>query len=278
MRRHLLLPTLALSLSVVSAHADPFRPSKADQVKLGQQAAKDIRKKERVLPDGDARVKLLRRVANRILAKMDDQGDPWTYSFDVIESKELNAFALPGGPVFFYTGLISKLETEDQLAGVLAHELAHVRKQHWANQYASAMKRQLVLGAILIGTKANSTTQNLVGLGDDLLFLKYSRDHETQADDSGMQWMTQAGYNPNGMADVFRILSKNAKGSGGPEFLRSHPVDKNRIARIEKSIAKLGTTFPAQKPLPDRKVASNQSTSIVAMRDTVWGLDCEDDH
>ncbi|MEJ5171131.1 MAG: M48 family metalloprotease, partial [Fimbriimonadales bacterium] len=106
------------------ARADLFRPSKEDQVKLGQRAAGELRKKEKVLPDDDPRVALLRRIAGRIVDQLPEADrKTWKFSFDVIESKDVNAFALPGGPVFFYTGLLSKLGTEDQVAAVLAHEV-----------------------------------------------------------------------------------------------------------------------------------------------------------
>ncbi|MEQ1932646.1 MAG: M48 family metalloprotease, partial [Fimbriimonadaceae bacterium] len=134
MSRFVLIASLSLSLGV--AHADMFKPSKAEQVKLGQQAALEIRKKEKILPATDPRVIMLRRIGERLLKSVDDSKEPWKYSFDVVDSKEINAFALPGGPVFFFTGLLNKMKTEDELAGILGHELAHTRREHWAYAYA----------------------------------------------------------------------------------------------------------------------------------------------
>lgn len=233
-----------------SVAADAFKPSKADQVKLGKQAAQQVRQKYKVLPASDPRVKMLRSAAAKILGTVDDSKEPWEYSFDIIDSKEVNAFALPGGPVFFFTGLINRMSTEDQLAAVLAHELVHVRREHWAYQYADSQKRQLGLTLILILAKANRTAADLAGVVDGLVDLKYSRGHELQSDDQGMDMMIAAGYNPQGMSEIFQILRDSSKGGKPPEFLSTHPDDNNRIKRMDERIKKTGKTFRAQRPLP----------------------------
>lgn len=245
---------IALVLAMAAApaaHADAFKPSKGDQVKLGKRAAQDIRSKEKVLPSNDERVRVLRKVASRLLAVADDGKDPWEYSFDVINNKEVNAFALPGGPVFFFTGLLDRLSTEDQLAGVLAHELTHVRKEHWAYQYADEQKRSLGLNLLLIFTKANNNVGNLASIANEVFFsLKFSRKHETQSDELGMDLMVKAGFNPEGIKEVFQILSRVSGGGKPPEFLSSHPDDKNRIKKMDDRIKAMNKTFPAQKALP----------------------------
>lgn len=243
---------LALALPLAAAApADMFKPSKSDQVKLGVRAAADIKKKEKVLPGDDPRVVLLRTVAARLFAASPDgPKDPWQYSFDVINNKAVNAFALPGGPVFFYTGLFEKFKTEDQLAAVLAHELTHVRKEHWANAYAAQQRRALGLSVLLILLRANRTVTDLASIGNDLLVtLPFARRDETQADDVGFEMMAKAGYNPKGMAEVFQILRESAKGGKPPEFLSTHPDDKNRIKRIEDKIVKSGKNYPPQTPI-----------------------------
>jgi len=254
MRSFRVLPIVfALALGgAASVHADMFKPSKADQVKLGKRAADDLRKKEKILPASDERVRILRKVASRLLSVVDDGKDPWQYSFDVIQSKEVNAFALPGGSTFFFTGLLDRLSTEDQLAGVLAHELTHVRREHWAYAYADSQKRALGLNLVLIFTKANSNVGNLASISNDLLFdLPFSRKHEKEADEGGFDMMVKAGYNPNGMKEVFQMLSKVGGGGKQPEWLSDHPDDKNRIKNMQDRIDKLSDKkFPPQKPLP----------------------------
>jgi len=237
-------------LAIPSAHADAFKPSKAEQVKLGKEAAKDVRQKMKVLPSSDERVRVLRRVASKILATVDDSKEPWEYSFDVIDAKDVNAFALPGGPTFFFTGLLNRMKTEDELAAVLAHELTHVRREHWAYQYADSQKRSLGLSLILIFARANRTAADITSLANSLFDLKFSRQHESQADDQGMDMMVSAGYNPQGMVDVFTMLRDTAKGGRPPEFLSSHPDDKNRISHIKERADGLKRTFPAMRPLP----------------------------
>lgn len=233
-----------------SAAADPFKPSQGQQIELGRRAAAEIRKEEKVLPASDPRVQTLRRVGRRLLNRVDGSKEPWEYSFDVIESKELNAFALPGGPVFFYTGLMDKMKTEDELAGVLSHELTHVRREHWAYAYRDSQKRNLLLNLGLIFAKANRATADLASIGSNLLFdLPFSRGHESQADSQGFDLMVKAGYNPEGMADVFELLRSESKGGNPPEFLSSHPDDKNRINRIREMAKKSGSNYPAMRPL-----------------------------
>jgi len=252
MRRSLFTATIALGALVAGpAQADIFKPSKSDQVKLGVRASAEIRKKEKVLPDSDRRVRLLREVAGNLLkASPDDKKEPWQYSFDVIDNKAVNAFALPGGPIYFYTGLFDKFKTEDQLAAVLAHEMVHIRREHWARAYGDQQKRALGLSLILILFNANRTITDLASISNDLLVtLPFARRDETQSDDIGYEMMIKAGYNPQGMADVFMILRDAAKGGKPPEFLSTHPDDKNRISRIEDRIKKSGKIYPPQRPI-----------------------------
>jgi beta-barrel assembly-enhancing protease len=240
---------LTAMMGAGSAEAQ-FKPSKNDQVRLGQQAAAEVRRKERLLPASDDRVQIMRRVAGRLLAGIDTSREPWQYSFDVIDNKDVNAFAFPGGPIFFYRGLMDRVQTEDQLAGVLAHEITHIRNEHWANQYNDTQKRRLGLSIVLMLFRANRTTFDIAGALDTLFVgLPYSRRHETDADDRGLDMMVKAGYNPEGMADVFRILAQ-AGGSKGPEWLSTHPGDANRIRRIEERASKMPHSSDPQRRLP----------------------------
>ncbi len=239
-----------LNASASAPAKDVFRPGALQQVQLGKRASSEIRKGEHVLPLSDPRVKTLLRVARRILATFEEKDAIWEYSFDVIDSKEVNAFALPGGATFFFTGLLDKMKSEDELAGVLGHELTHVRKQHWAYAYADSQKRNLGLSILLIAAHANDSVSNLVGITNQLLVeLPFSRHHETEADDGGFDAVVAAGYNPEGLADTFETLRKVAKDGSPPEFFSDHPDDKNRIKRIRDKISKSGRTYPPLTPL-----------------------------
>jgi predicted Zn-dependent protease len=248
-----LLTILAVSMALLGSAprlcAQFGKPNQNEQLNLGKRAAKQIRGSEKLLPSTDPRVVTVRKVASNLLRTFDDRDRPWEFSFDVIEGKEVNAFALPGGPMFVYTGLLDKIKTEDELAGVLGHELTHVRREHWAYQYRDQQQRNLGLTALLTILRANSDIQNLAGLSSEVLMdLPYSRGHETEADDGGYEMMVKAGYNPQGLADMFNAL-KESGGSKPPEFLSSHPAESSRTARIAKKIAESKQTFPPQRPL-----------------------------
>ena len=247
------------SILAGSAHGQLFKPSKADQVKAGQEYAAKIRKENKVLPDSDPRVKLLREIGQRFLdarTPEEKKKEVWQYSFDVIESKEVNAFAIPGGPVFFFTGLIDKLTTVDEIAGVMGHELTHVRREHWASAVNSSQEKDAFLILLGTATRANRTIMSAAELVKQVGFdLKNSRGQESEADRYGFDFDLNAGYNPQGMIDVFDMFRK-MKGSGkDPAFLSTHPDDKNRIAELQKRMdayKKSGkiTTLPPLRPLP----------------------------
>ncbi|MGV3618964.1 MAG: M48 family metallopeptidase [Fimbriimonas sp.] len=242
--------TAALGATAV-APAQFSKPNADQQVKLGKQAAAEVRQKERVLPASDSRVQTLRRVARRVLRGVSDGDKPWEYSFDVVDSPEVNAFALPGGPTFFYTGLLNRMKNEDELAAVLAHELTHVRKEHWAYQYRDQQSRNafFTLGALIL--RPSRDVMNVAGLGLSVLVdLPFSRKHETEADRIGYDLMVKAGYNPQGMVDVFEMLRQASQGGKPPEFLSTHPDDRNRIRTIQERIRKEGKNYPAMTRLP----------------------------
>lgn len=241
---------LAVAASSLSFGKDMFKPSEADQVKLGLKTAADLRKKEKVLPDTDPRVLLVRRVGRNItdILRVEEKGKPWQYTFDVIESKQVNAFALPGGPMFVYTGLLEKMKTEDELAAVLGHELTHVRREHWANQYAASMRKQLGAIFILSIFRASKSAGDITSIALNLDDLHHSRKDETQADEGGFGLMMKAGFSPYGMVDTFKLL-KAVGGSGGPDWMSDHPDTDWRIKNIQSKIAGTDGKFPNQRPI-----------------------------
>lgn len=252
--RRIWLP-LALTAFVCPAtavRADLFKPGIQDQIKLGQKAAAQVRGEEKILPDSDPRVIELRRIGRDLVALIpaeERKRKPFTYTFDIIDSDEINAFALPGGPIFLYTGLLDRLDSEDQVAGILGHELTHVRNEHWASAYADNQKRQLGFLVILILLNANDTVFDLASITDTLLFtLPYSRKHESEADRVGYDLVAEADFTPQGMADVFQILKEDGGSARTKEWLSSHPDADRRIGQIENRIASSSCTYPAQRP------------------------------
>lgn len=237
------------------APAQSMKPDFKTQLKLGQEAAADVRKKEKVLPASDARVKLLRQLGEKLIRSIPQdewKRRPYEFSFDVIDSKEVNAFCLPGGPVFFYTGLIDKMTTVDQLVGVLGHEVAHARQEHWARQVEDANRKGLLFGIASEIFNIGKTGQDLASIALGVDQLRYGRKHENQADSEGFTTIVAMGYNPQGMVDVFRMFEEMKKGNKNPEWMSSHPEDKKRIQRLEDMMRKSKRTFPAQQKLPWR--------------------------
>ena len=242
-----------LLLFPVSAWADLFKPAVKDQIGLGKRAAAQIEKEEKIVRPEDTRVQNLRALGNELVALIppaERKKKPFEYTFNLIESKELNAFALPGGPIYIYSGLLEKLQTQDQLAGILAHELTHVHKEHWAGAYADNQKRKLGLAVILTVLNANDTLFNAASVSDALIFeLPYSRKHESESDTYGFDLMAKAGYSPQGMVDVFEVLKKKSGSGRNTEWVSDHPSLDGRIKKIRDRMTKSGKTYPDQRPL-----------------------------
>ena len=222
----------------------PIRPgfnvySQDQEIALGQEAAAEIRKQVEVVNDQ----RLQRYVSDlgQTLARQQQAG-AYPYSFTLINDPSINAFALPGGPIFVHTGLLKAADNEGQVVGVLAHEIAHVALRHATNQASKATLIQLpaVLAGAAIGQ--NSTLGQLaqlgLGLGVNGFMLKYSRDAENQADAFGARLMADAGYNPIEMAQFFEKLEAEG-GSGAPQFLSSHPNPGNRVKSVQAEIQAL---------------------------------------
>jgi len=212
--------------------------TKEQQIQLGYQAASQVYKQMPVLPDNSPVTQYVRQVGAKLVAQI-PQEYSWPYQFHVIPQKEINAFALPGGPMFINLGTIVAADNEAQLAGVMAHEMSHVYMQHSAKQ---AGKTNWIAGlAGLAGAVLGSGgfVGQLAALGIQFgangIILKYSRNDEAQADAVGAIIMYKAGYNPQAMADFFQKLA--SEGSSGPQWLSDHPSSGNREQAIQQEIA-----------------------------------------
>ncbi len=184
----------------------------------------------------------LRRVGERLAQTPQARDSGFQFQYHLLNSKDVNAFALPGGPVNVFTGLISTTDNEAQLAGVLAHEMSHVILRHGTNQASKAELfkiPEVLAGAALGGTTLGRLASAGLGLGLNGLFLKYSRTDESQADALGARLMAEAGYNPVEMAYFFEKL-ESQPGSRAPQFLSDHPNPGNRVKAVEREIQ----TFP----------------------------------
>ncbi len=251
-----MIPRKPLSTTVLAAllwtgcasrqPGSPIKPgfnifSKDQEVQIGREAAVEVRKQVEVVKDSELQSYI--STLGRRLASNPAAGD-YPYSFTLVNDRSINAFALPGGPVFANSGLISHADNEAQVAGVLAHEIAHVALRHATNQASKANLLQLpaALAAAAIGQGSTVTQlgQLGLGLGVQSAMLRYSRDAETQADALGARLMSEAGYNPLEMARFFEKLEGEG-GARAPQFLSSHPNPGNRRKAVEAEVGALPT-------------------------------------
>jgi len=220
-----------------------FNVFSAEQdVELGRQNAAQVRKQLPLLPDSSPITQYVQQLGRRLVATMPQP--TWPYEFHVVQQKDINAFALPGGPIFVNLGTIQAADNEAQLAGVMAHEMSHIYERHSTKQASKQAALQLplgVLGGLLGGSAVGQLAAAGIGFGLGSVFLKYSRDAEAQADAVGARIMYNAGYNPVEMANFFRKLEEEG-GARGAQFFSDHPDPGNRVQAVEKEIA----AFPAK--------------------------------
>ncbi len=151
------------------------------------------------------------------------------------DDRTVNAFALPGGQIFITAALYNRFQTEDELAGVLGHEIGHVVQRHSAQQMAKS-KLFSGIGAALATAAGGGQSGQMGAMVGQLLNTKYGRDDELESDEWGVQLMYRAGYDPNKLITVMEILEQASGGASPPEFLSTHPSPKNRIAKIKEHI------------------------------------------
>ena len=220
--------------------------SREDQHALGLQVAGQVYQQMPVLPDSSPETQYIQHLGKKLVATIPSEYS-WPYEFHVVAQKEINAFALPGGPMFVNIGTITAAANEAELAGVMGHEMAHVYMQHSAKQASKAQWTQGLAG--LASGVLGSTTGGMLGqlaqygiqFGAQGLMLKYSRSDESQADAVGTMILYKAGYNPQSMADFFKTLASQG-GAAPPQLLSDHPNPGNREQAIEKEIS----AWPAQ--------------------------------
>jgi Zn-dependent protease with chaperone function len=211
--------------------------NRQQQQQLGLQAMGEVYKQMPVLPDSSPETQYIQRLGKKLTAVI-PADKSWPYQFHVIPAADINAFALPGGPIFVNIGTITAADNEAQLAGVLAHEMSHVYMQHSAKQAPKATWAQIIAGlggAVLPQSGLGNLARMGIQFGAGTMLMKYSRADEAQADSTGAIIMYRAGYNPQAMADFFETLQKKY-GAGGPQLLSDHPNPGNRTAAVQNEI------------------------------------------
>ena len=213
-------------------------------VEIGREAAAEVRKQYPIITDSQIRA-YVERLGDRLVeaAPRELNNPVFEYSFTPVNLKDINAFALPGGPMFVNRGMIEAAATEGEVAGVMAHELAHVLLRHGTANATKAQGFQIgalagaIAGAVIGGGLGEVISQgSQFGLGTWLM--KYGREYERQADIVGVQIMARAGYDPRDLAHMFETIQRQG-GNGGPEWLSSHPNPGNRTQYINQEASQL---------------------------------------
>jgi len=250
--------------TVITPPKNRYTP--AQDVELGRKAAAEVEQQLPMLRDEDV-TSLLASIGRRLVESVPQELEHpgFHYSFQVVNVREINAFALPGGPMFVNRGMIEAARTEGEVAGVMAHELSHVALRHGTAQATKATKYEIgtllgaVVGAIIGGNVGGAVAQGTqFGLGT--AFLRFSREFERQADLLGSHIMAAAGYDPLEMASMFKTIETQG-GSGGPQWLSDHPNPGDRYASITRE-AKL---LKVQNPVRDTRAFTRAQAGLRRM-------------
>ena len=245
----LILTSLVAAPLTVDTQAQTPQPTKIvyrknkyspeDDVKIGRQVAAEAEQKLSILNDEEVTA-YVERVGQRLVAAIppEFQHREFRYYFKVVNDRSINAFALPGGPMFVNTGMIKAARNEGEMAGVMAHELSHVALRHGTAQATKAQSPSLLagigaIGGSILGGPLGSVVYAGSQIGAGAYLLHYSREYETEADLMGARIMARAGYDPHDLANMFKTIEAQSGGGGGG-FFSDHPNPKDRYARINQ--------------------------------------------
>ena len=208
------------------------------EIALGYQSAPQMAAQMGGVSRNAQAVALVQRVGEGLVRQSMAAKSPYKFSFHVLaDPKTVNAFALPGGPVFITEGLLRLLKSESELAGVLGHEIGHVIARHSSEHLAKQQLTQGLLGALVVGS-GDYTTAQIGQVVGNMINMSYGREDELESDALGIRIMGEAGYDPRGMIRVMEVLAKASGGSRQPEFFSTHPAPENRAEKIKQAIAK----------------------------------------
>ena len=243
------MPVSVFAQTQIKYHSNKYKPT--DDVKVGRQAATEVEQQMPILNDSDA-TNYVSRVGQRLVSAIPSefQHPEFQYYFKIVNARDINAFALPGGPMYVNRGMIEAAHNEGEMAGVMAHELSHVALRHGTAQATKAQKYGLLAGILgiggqILGGPAGAAAQ-IAGQGVGVYFLKFSREYETEADILGAQIMARAGYDPHDLANMFKTIEQQSGGGGGG-FLSDHPSPANRYERINQDAQSLHVDNPIRE-------------------------------
>jgi len=255
-------PRRACNALAVASLAGFTIVSVPQEIEIGREQNAQVRK--RMAEVGDREVTAyVARIGQR-LAKA-APGAKYPYSFQVADAADINAFSLPGGPVWINRGVLRAAGNESQVAGVLAHEIAHIAQRHAADQLTKTLLAKWslgMLGAMLGNAGGAGTAQAAGAMMANGVFLKFSRDDERDADRVGLQIMRRAGWDPRGMIELFETLRREAaRDPGAVEvFFSTHPSPQDRIARLRRAAA------PARQAVRDTAAFRAVKARVLKLR------------
>ncbi|MBK7011097.1 MAG: M48 family metallopeptidase [Saprospiraceae bacterium] len=210
-----------------------------EEIQLGLQAAPQMAQEYGGLHPDQRAQELVDRVGQKLVQSTIAAKTGYPYDFHLLaDNQVVNAFALPGGQCFITAALFTKLKNEDQLAGVLGHEIGHVIHRHGAERSASQGFIQGLIQSVLIGTGGDQALTQVANMVGQYSSMKYGRDQELESDDFGVRLMVEAGYDPHHLIGVMDILEEASGGQKVPEFQSTHPSPENRREKIKSAIEK----------------------------------------
>jgi beta-barrel assembly-enhancing protease len=226
--------------------------STQEEIQAGQDAEAQVGRQLPILPESDPVTRYVQHLGHELASHA--PAEKWPYSFHVVNQKEVNAFALPGGPVYVNIGTIQATDNEAELAGVMAHEISHIVQRHGTRQASRQMMAELPLsfiGALLGRGGALGQLTAMVGsVGVQSIFLHYSRQAESEADLLGTDIMYDTGFDPHALARFFAKLEEQG-GSRGPQFLSDHPDPGNRAEAVSRELSTLPPTGSYRQDSPE---------------------------
>jgi Zn-dependent protease with chaperone function len=257
-RRAFLLAAAAATAAPVFAQVDvggassmrklvPAETLERSATKQYAQVLAEARAKGALAPDNHPQLRRLRTMAAKLIpytGQWNPRASGWQWEVNLIGSKQVNAWCMPGGKIAFYTGILDNLKlTDDEAAMVMGHEMAHALREHARARLAKSQATDigLRLGAQLLGL--GQVGDLAAGLGSQLLTLKYSRDDETEADLVGLEIAARGAYQPEASVDLWKKMMAANGGGGGPGFLSTHPAGPERIKQLEANVPKVQTLY-----------------------------------
>jgi predicted Zn-dependent protease len=272
---------IACSTNPVTGNREFNIVSEAQEIQMGRESHEEVIRQFGVYDEKPELSRLVETIGRRIAANSDRPNLPWT--FTLLDSPMVNAMALPGGYIYITRGMIERVNSEDELAGVLGHEIAHVTARHAAQRISRAQLAQfgMLLGAVVAGPEAAQQYGQIADLALTLLFQRYSRAQETQADLVGTEYMAESRFNPVGAERMLMTLQRLGSGEDSPveRYFMSHPDPAKRVRDVRGKLQELQKTAATSWDEPNRTeyvrmldgiITGNSTENVVIRNNTVY--------